>query len=75
MAKAAPSEGSVPAPNSSIKTKVLLSAWAKILTILVIWEEKVLRDCSILCSSPISAKIFVKIPIVLPISAGIWRPL
>ena len=40
----------------------------------VIWEEKVLNDSSILCSSPISAKILSKILIVLPSETGISKP-
>ena len=60
MASAAPSVGSVPAPNSSNRHKEFSSAFCKIETIVVMWEEKVLKDCSILCSSPISAKILSK---------------
>jgi len=37
------------------KTSEFASAFSRIDTILVIWEEKVLKLCSILCSSPISA--------------------
>ena len=55
VARAAPSVGSVPAPNSSNKTKESLSASLIIPTILVKWDENVDKLCSILCSSPISA--------------------
>ena len=54
-AKAAPSTGSVPLPNSSKSTRLSLSLWSIILRIFLRWEEKVERDCSIDCSSPISA--------------------
>ena len=56
MARAAPSVGSVPAHSSSKSTR---ECWRCLVqnpdTMLVIWEEKVLRICSILCSSPMSA--------------------
>ena len=55
MARAAPSVGSVPAPNSSNNTRELFVILSSILTIFVICDENVLRLCSILCSSPISA--------------------
>ena len=55
MARAAPSVGSVPAPSSSKSTRERSSACSQKDTMLVIWEEKVLRLCSMLCSSPISA--------------------
>ena len=38
------------------------------------WLEKVDRLCSMDCSSPISAKIWLKIPTRLPLSARIGRP-
>ena len=60
MASAAPSVGSVPAPSSSKSTRERSSAWFQKDTMFVIWEEKVLRLCSMLCSSPISAKTSVK---------------
>ena len=56
MASAAPSVGSVPEQSSSNRQRLLSSAFSRIFTILVMWDEKVLRLCSILCSSPISAK-------------------
>ena len=59
MASAAPSCGSVPAPNSSNKTKLSKSAFSKISTMFTICEENVLKLCSIDCSSPISANIFL----------------
>ena len=36
--------------------------------------EKVERDCSILCSSPMSAKIFLKMPVALPSLTGTNKP-
>ena len=56
MARAAPSVGSVPAPSSSKRQRESASACFRMETMLVMWEEKVLRLCSMLCSSPISAK-------------------
>ena len=44
------------------------------LTILDIWAEKVERLCSMLCSSPMSARIWLNTGRLLPSSAGIWRP-
>ena len=41
---------------------------------LTIWEEKVESDCSMLCSSPISAKILLNTAISLLSSQGIIRP-
>ena len=55
IASAAPSVGSVPAPSSSNNTSDWSSTFFKKETMFVIWEEKVLKLCSILCSSPISA--------------------
>ena len=55
MASAAPSVGSVPAPSSSKRQRELESACSRIFTMVVMWEEKVLRLCSMLCSSPMSA--------------------
>ena len=60
IARAAPSVGSVPAHNSSKRTRLLESAFLRIYTIFFIWDEKVERLCSMLCSSPISAKISLK---------------
>ena len=73
-ANAAPSEGSVPAPSSSIRIKEFRSACSVISTILFMWEEKVERLCSMLCSSPISAKIFCITGSVVPGPAGIGIP-
>ena len=42
--------------------------------ILVMWEEKVLKDSSILCSSPISANILSNTLIVLPSWTGMCMP-
>ena len=74
IAKAAPSIGSVPAPNSSSNTRLLSSACSIIRIILVIWEEKVDRDCSILCSSPISTRIWRKTDTWLPSATGSINP-
>ena len=74
IASAAPSVGSVPAHNSSNKTKDFSLACFKIDTIFVIWEEKVLKFCSILCSSPISANTSSKTASSERSFAGIWSP-
>ena len=50
-----PSTGSVPAPSSSSRTRLPPSASSRIRMMLVMWAEKVERDCSMDCSSPISA--------------------
>ena len=60
IASAAPSVGSVPAPSSSNRNRESASAFARMETMEVMWEEKVLKLCSMLCSSPISAKTSVK---------------
>ena len=49
MASAAPSTRSVPAPSSSSRTRLRSSEIARISMMLVIWEEKVESDCSMLC--------------------------
>ena len=74
IARAAPSVGSVPAPSSSKRHKEWLSAFSRILTILVIWAEKVLKLCSMLCSSPMSANTSSNTASSDPSKAGIWRP-
>ena len=74
MARLAPSWGSVPAPSSSTKTRLLLSAASKISTMWVMWLENVDKLCSIDCSSPMSAKISWKMATRLPLSAKIGRP-
>ena len=74
IAKLDPSIGSVPEPNSSNKIKLFSVASFKIVAILVIWEENVLRESAMLCSSPISAKTLSKIKTDEPSFAGIWRP-
>ena len=74
IASAAPSVGSVPAQSSSKSTNDCSLTCSKIETILVIWEEKVLRFCSILCSSPISANTSVKTDNSLLSFAGMWSP-
>ena len=75
MPRAAPSTGSVPAPSSSNSTRESWSASFNIFTVLTMWAENVLRLCSILCSSPMSAKISLKTARLLPSKAGIWSPL
>ena len=60
IAKLTPSLGSVPEPSSSKRIKEYSSAFSKILFILTICDENVLKDCSILCSSPISTNIVLK---------------
>ncbi len=74
IASAAPSVGSVPAPSSSKRHREFSSAFFRMETILVIWEEKVLRLCSMLCSSPISAKTSVNRDSSERSRAGIWSP-
>ena len=74
MARLAPSWGSVPAPSSSTKTRLLLSAAFRISTMWVMWLENVDKLCSIDCSSPMSAKISWKMATRLPLSAKIGRP-
>ncbi len=73
-AKAAPSTGSVPAPSSSRSTRLFSSAAFNMLMIFVMWAEKVDRLCSMLCSSPISARIWSKTDTSLPSPAGIISP-
>ena len=53
-ASAAPSPGSVPAPNSSNKTNDLSVILSRISMIVLMCPEKVDKLCSMLCSSPIS---------------------
>ena len=74
MASAAPSVGSVPAPISSKSIRLLLSAFFKMSTVFVICELNVLRLCSILCSSPISANISSNTAMSECSSAGILSP-
>ena len=74
IASAAPSVGSVPAPNSSKRASVLLSTFFRILTIFTICDENVERLCSIDCSSPISAYIFENTAASEPSAAVICKP-
>ena len=69
-ARAAPSVGSVPAPSSSNRHRELESASFRIETMFVIWAEKVLRLCSMLCSSPMSANTLSKTASSEPSKAG-----
>ncbi len=73
-ASAAPSTGSVPAPNSSIKISVRSSASRSIETIFVMCAENVDSDCSILCSSPMSASTFPNTDTRELSDAGIYNP-
>ena len=73
-ARAAPSDGSVPAPSSSSSTSVRGPAALMIRTMLVMCAEKVESDCSIDCSSPMSAKMSCRIGSRVPSSAGIGSP-
>src|SRR5699024_7045783 len=66
--------GSVPDPRSSIKINESLSACSIILTIFFICDEKVDRDCSIDCSSPISQNTFLNIVMIEPSKVGINKP-
>ena len=70
VASAAPSTGSVPAPSSSKRTRHSSSASFNIDTVFTIWDENVLRLCSILCSSPMSAYTSLKILRLEPSKAG-----
>ena len=74
IASAAPSVGSVPAQSSSKSTRERSLTCSKIRMMLTMWEEKVLSDCSILCSSPMSANTSSKIPSSERSDAGICRP-
>ena len=74
IARAAPSVGSVPAPISSKSTRQFSSASLRILTVLVMCDENVLKLCSILCSSPISAYIFLNTAISEWSRAGMNKP-
>ena len=74
IASAAPSVGSVPEQSSSKRQSELASASFKIETIFVIWAENVLRFCSMLCSSPMSANTLSKTANSDPSNAGIWSP-
>ena len=58
---APPSAGSVPAPISSSMTRECSVAVATIFEIRRMWLEKVERDCSRLCSSPMSERTSSKI--------------
>ena len=71
MPSAAPSVGSVPEPSSSNRHRQSGSASLRICTVLVMWDEKVERLCSMLCSSPMSANTFLYIPAKEPSAAGI----
>ena len=75
IAKLEPSLGSVPLPSSSSKTSELKVILDKISTIFFIWLEKVDKDCSMDCSSPISAKISSNAPKIESSLVGTIIPL
>ena len=51
-----------------------MSASSRMAIILVMWAEKVDKDCSMLCSSPISASTWSNKDTALPSDTGIIRP-
>ena len=71
---ALPSRGSVPLPSSSRRTRDLPSALFRARAIFFMRLEKVERDSSIDCSSPMSAKIELNIGSLVPSSAGSGNP-
>ena len=73
-ASAAPSPGSVPAPNSSNKTNDLFVILSRISIMFLMCPENVERLCSMLCSSPISEYTPSKIAMSADF-AGIYIPL
>ena len=73
-ASAEPSSGSVPAPISSRSTNECAFTVARIRVMFPMWDENVERFCSIDCSSPISAKIPLKIGSVAPAFTGSCSP-
>ena len=74
MASAAPSVGSVPAPSSSKRQSESPSAASRISTTFFMCPEKVESDCSMLCSSPMSANTSRNTARRLPWKAGMWSP-
>ena len=74
IASAAPSVGSVPAPSSSNSSSERSSHSSSMLTMFFMCAEKVERLCSMLCSSPMSARIWLNTGRLLPSAAGICRP-
>ena len=73
-ARAEPSAGSVLVPNSSRSTRLFLVAPLMIRTTLPICQLKLERVCSMLCSSPISAKTPSKSGSWLSFEAGMGMP-
>ena len=73
-ARAEPSTGSVPAPNSSNSTSERLSVSFRIPTRLTMWDENVERLCSMLCSSPMSANTWSKIDRADSSATGMCNP-
>ena len=71
---APPAVGSVPVPNSSISTRELSVAFARISFILVRWELYVLKSFSNDCSSPISMNMSSNILNSLTSLAGTSNP-
>ena len=74
MASAAPSAGSVPAPSSSNSSSDRSSHSLSMRTVFVMCAENVDSDCSMLCSSPMSAMISWNTGMVLPSAHGMCRP-
>ncbi len=72
---AAPSSGSVPAPSSSSRTRESDPTLSSISVTCFTWALKVDRLCSMLCSSPISAKSSPITPRTDPSAAGIGNPI
>ena len=66
----APSSGSVPLPSSSRRTRLREVLFLVMEEILVIWEEKVEKDSSMLCPSPISVQTESKMGRIDSSSAG-----
>ena len=72
---ALPSCGSVPLPSSSSRTRLFESACLQAAAIFFMCAEKVERDWSIDCSSPMSAKIELNTGRRLPSPQGTAKPL
>ena len=74
MASAAPSTGSVPEPSSSISTSEFGVICVSIEEMFAMCAENVESDCSIDCSSPMSAKTLSKKPIFASSRHGTKSP-
>ena len=73
--RAAPSSGSVPAPSSSSRTRELGLKFSSISVTCLTCALKVERLCSMLCSSPMSAKSSSMRPSTEPSAAGMGNPI